>query len=365
MFVRKAYKVRLYPNKHQEDHLLNILGSCRWVYNYYLEKKITYYKQTGKTLSYSEMSRDLTQLRHNTEWLSHNQLAPLGSSLRRLEIAYRRFFSKKSKYPKFKSKKQSKQSFQKAKDWRLIGNKIQIQSDLVVRFRGNVGNGELRTLTVSRYSTGDWFATILVNEYISIPLEYSKAVGIDIGIATLATLSDGTKFPNIQPQKSLQNKLEKAQRALARKKIGSKRRDKARVEVAKIYQKIKNVRENHLHQVSHAITSKNHALIAVEDLNVKGMLKNRKLSRALVDVSFNEFLRQVKYKQEWCGGQFVKIGRFVPSSKTCSLCGIILKTLPLSVRNWTCESCGTEHDRDINAAKVILKEAVAYTEHRD
>lgn len=363
MIVNRTYKVRIYPNKEQEKSLNMIIGSCRYVYNYYLQKKKEYYIENKKTLSYLKISKDLTQFRYSIDWLSNIQITPLQQSIRRLDVSYNRFFRKQSKFPRFKSKRDINQSFQKPKDWRIIDNKIQIQKDLVIKFMGNIDkNAKLGTLVILKKSSGKWFASITAKIEHKQAEKFTVPIGIDVGITTLATLSNGKKYKNIKPQESLQRKLRITQRILAKKKIGSKRREIARKKVAVIYEKIRNVRENYLHQVSHDIVSKNHAIIAVEDLNVNGMIKNRHLSRSLSDVSFREFLRQIEYKQKWNGGEFIKIDRFFPSSKTCSFCNFIVDTLPLSVRKWNCPKCSKTHDRDINASINILKQAVSYTE---
>lgn len=363
MKINRAYKIRLYPNKEQEQKMLKILGCCRFIYNYYLDKRIQHYAETKKSLSYAELARDLTKFRYTINWLSDTQAEPLQQSLRRLETSYKRFFTKVSKFPKFKSKKDTRQSFQKHADWKIIDNKLQIQKDLIIKFRGNMPKlTKLGTLVVSRHSSGKWFATTTAKIEVKTPETYTKPIGIDVGLETLMTLSTGQKYANIQPQKTLQARLTKAQRDLARKQKGSKRREKARQEVARVHEKIRNIRENHLHQITSKIVSKNHAIIAIENLNVKGMMKNRHLSRSLGDASFGELFRQLKYKQAWKGGKLIEVGRFFPSSKTCSFCEFVVETLPLSVRKWACEKCGTKHDRDINAAKNILAEALKHNE---
>ena len=363
MVIQRAYKLRLYPNKEQEQKLLQILGACRFIYNYYLEQRKNYYFENKKTLPYAVMSRDLTKLRYKTDWLSQVQALPIQQSLRRLDTAYNRFFRKQSKFPRFKSKKDIRQSFQKNKDWRLKENKVQIQQDITIRYRGMIDpKAKLGTLVVSRHASGKWFATITAEVVVKQPKRYTKPIGIDVGIETLATLSTGKKYDNLRPQETLQRKLTLAQRSLTRKKKGSNRREKARKKVAHVYEKICNVRENYLHNVSYDITRKNHAVIAVEDLNVAGMMKSSNLARVLVDASMRELLRQLEYKQEWRGGEFVKIDRFFPSSKCCSKCNWVIASLPLHIRKWECEKCGAQHDRDINAAKVILKQSLAHSE---
>ncbi len=359
MIIRKAYKVRLHPNKAQEQHLLRILGACRFIYNHYLATRSEVYKETGKNLSYSTLSRDLTKMRKEVDWVSDIQLFPLDQSLRRLNTAFNRFFSKKSKFPKFKNKKSPKQSFQKPRDWKIKGNKLMIQEDLIIKFRGKIDlKSKFGTLTVIKESD-KWFASMTAKVSVSLPKRYTKPIGIDMGLTTLATLSNGKKYSNIRPQKYLQLKLRRAQQNLSRKQKGSARREKARVQVGRIYEKIRNVRQNHLHKISHDIVSKNHAMIAMEDLNVAGMMKNRKLSRAFADASVSELLRQIMYKQTWKGGQFIKVDRYLPSSKLCHACGFYNEVMPLSVRTWKCPGCKRPHDRDQNAAKNILLAAYA------
>jgi len=357
----KAYKVRLYPNKTQEAELVRILGACRYVFNHFLERRMKHYAETKKTISYLVLSSELTKLRHETEWMKGIHIEPVQQSLRRLERAYRSFFKKNTELPKFKTKKEPKQSFQKYRGWSLRDNKIQIQKGLIVRFRGFVDTkATFADITVSSVN-GKWYASMNATAKIKQPKRYTKPVGIDVGLETLATTSTGKKFANIRPQKTLQHKLTTAQRALARKTKGSKRREKARQVVGRVYEKIKNIRVNHIHHVSSAIVRRNPSLIAVEDLNVAGMMANRRVARSFADASVRELLRQLKYKQAWRGGEFVEINRFYPSSKTCSACEWIVDSLPLSVRTWKCGNCGKVHDRDINAARNIVKEALAHS----
>jgi len=354
----KAYKVRLYPNKGQEKELIKIINGTRFVYNYFLANSIGYYREFDKTLSYVQMSRDLTRMRQEM-WLKDIQSQPLVQSLRRLDKSYRAFF-KRGGFPKFKSKKENGQSFQKNADWRVRNNKIQIQQDLVIKFRGTINSeAELGTLIV-RHDAGKWYASMTAKIAIKQPSKHTSPIGLDLGLTSLLTASTGQKYANIQPQKANQTRLTRASRVLARRKIGSNRYAKAHLELARVHQKIANIRKNHLHQISSAITAKNHSLIAVEDLNVKGMVKNRNLARAISDAGWSELVRQIEYKQLWKGGELVKVDRYFPSSKLCNVCDFIAETMPLSVRKWKCGGCNTEHDRDINAAKNILKEALAY-----
>lgn len=357
MLINKTFKVRLYPNGGQEQKMNALIDGTRFVYNHYLEQRKNHYLENKKTLPYATMARDLTKLRHTTEHLQSLQAEPLQQSLRRLDTAYNRFFRKTSKFPRFKNRFESKQSFQKHQDWSIQEGKIRIQKDLTIKYRGTINeNADMGTLIVVRHA-GRWYASITTKTVLVPTKNKTEPIGVDVGVETLATLSTGEKFPNLQAQKSFQKKLSKAQRALAKKQKGSKRREKAKLQLARIYQKIANVRSNHLHNTSNKIVNKNPSLIAVENLSVSRMMKNRVMARSVADTSMGELLRQITYKQEWRGGEIVEIDRYFPSSKTCSKCGFILDELPLSKRKWECPQCKTTHDRDVNAAKVILKQA--------
>jgi putative transposase len=363
MEINRAYKFRIYPNKIQEQKLLQTIGACRYIYNYYLNIQLNSHAQAGRIVSYADLARDLTKFRNSGDlpWMREVQAAPMQKSLRLLDVAYSNYFKGVSKLPRFRSKKDSRQSFSKAKDWGLKGGRLRIQGDIVVRVRGSLPPEatEMKTLTVSVTPTGKWFASICVIESIEQPYVLEGKVGIDLGLTHTVITSEGEKFENLRPHKTQLKKLRALQQSLARKQGGSNRREKTRLRVARLHEKIANQRLHHLHQISSAITGKNHALIAVEDLAVANMLKNRRLSRSISDVSWGELLRQLEYKQAWKGGQFVKVGRFFPSSKTCSNCQLRADKMPLSIREWSCVGCGTTHDRDINAAKNILKQAEA------
>lgn len=361
MEVRKAVKLRIYPNKSQEQKLLQTIGACRWVYNYYLTLQVNAYFQTGKNIPYAALAVDLTKIRNGGDypWLKEVQAQPLQQSLRTLDVAYNNFFRGNTNIPRFKSKKDTRQTFKKFQDWRFSNGKLQIQSDITVRYRGRSPStlAELKTLTISRTRAGKWYASIVCIETIEVPTKHTASIGIDLGLTHTAITSDGKKYDNLTIAKKRQARIKQLSQSLSRKQKGSNRRSKAKLELARLHEKIANQRMNYLHQVSSAITRKNHALIAVEDLAVANMLKNRHLSRSISDVSWGELLRQIEYKQQWRGGQFVKIGRFFPSSKTCSNCLFVNQEMPLSVREWDCPKCGVHHDRDINAAQNILKQA--------
>lgn len=364
MQVNKAYKVQLYPNKEQEVKLFRVVGACRYVWNYYLDKRKTAYLD-GKKISYAEMAKDLTKLRHTTDWMAEIQAEPLQQSLRKLDTAYNRFFRKITKYPNFKSKKDIKQGFQKHQDFRIVGNKVIIQKDIVVKCRGTLPPKDIKklgTMAVS-YTAGKWYASFQVVEEIK-PKKLTSPIGIDLGLTSLIITSNGQKIEHPKFYISQQRKLKKLQQNLSRKIKGSNRRGKAKVALSRFHDKVQNQRKDYLHNATHRIVRAKPKLIACEDLSVKGMLANHCLAKSISDASWGEILRQLEYKQKWNGGEFVKIGRFFPSSKTCSACHFIKNKLPLSYRKWTCPKCKTKHDRDINAAKVILEEGLAYSHRR-
>lgn len=357
MEVTKAYKIRLYPSKLQEQELLKTIGACRFVYNFYLNIQLNAYSQTGKIIPYGSLAADLTKLRKEIDWLADAPSIPVRQSLRQLDYAYSTYFRKKNNLPRFKTKKHGNRSFRKVGGWVFRDGKLQVVKGLTLNYRGSLPDSKLNTgITISVSKTGKWFASVTAKEIIEVA-QHIKPIGIDLGLTHIAITSKGDKFDNLKLSLIRAKRLKYLSQSLARKKKGSNRRAKARLEIARLHEKVANQRMNYLHQVSSAITSKNHALIAVEDLAVGNMLKNRHLSRSISDASWSELLRQIQYKQLWRGGQFVKVGRFYPSSKTCSNCGTIQEKMPLNVRFWRCPDCLKDHDRDINAALNILKQA--------
>ena len=352
MQIIRGYKVRIYPNKSQQQTLVQTIGACRWVYNHFLEEKKRHYLENKKSLSYGATSKQLTALRKETDWLSDIQFQPLQQSLRNLDVSYGRFFRKQARFPQFKSKKDTRQSFRKVTGWKINNNKISVMNGVEVKFRGTFPDQPKGTLTISKTPTGKWHASTIAAIEIKQPKQYRKPIGIDLGITDLAITNKGKKYPNIHI-----GNTKKEQQGFSRKQKGSNRRAKVKVVLARKYEKIANRRSNHLHCISKTITSKNHAAIVVEDLAVKNMMSNHKLARSIANASWGEFLRQLKYKQEWRGGKFIVINRFFPSSKTCSKCHFIMQILPLSIREWMCPRCETKHDRDINAAKMLLQQA--------
>jgi len=352
----KSYRIKLYPNNIQKQELLKYAGACRFVYNYFLDRKKTEYLKNSKNIPYNKLSKELVVLRHNTSWLKNIPFVPLQQSLRNLDTAYNKFFRKQAKFPKFK-RKYSRQSIRKINGWHIKNNKIVFSKELHLKFRGRITENPVGTLTISRNAIGEWFASVMEDIEVK-KVKLKGNIGIDLGIKDLAITSDGDKYKNCKPLKSNLKQLRKKSKILSKKKKGSNRRKKARFELAILHNKISNIRNNHLHHTSKAIVSKNHAIIALEDLAVINMMKNRKLSQAISDVGWAELVRQITYKQSWIGGKVIKINRFFPSSKTCSKCGFVLDSLPLNIREWQCPKCKAKHDRDVNAGKNILSQAL-------
>lgn len=368
--MERGFKYRIYPNESQRDQIARTFGCCRFVYNRALDVKKSAYAKIGKTVSWTELCRMLTVWKRDpeTSWLAQADSMALQQSIRDLDRAYKNFFRRvrkgeKAGYPKFKSRRHSKQSY------RTNGGKVINRNHIVLPKLGTVRakvsrplQGRLLSVTVSLDAASRYFATFLCTD---VPLKSAPAtnpeVGIDLGVKTLATLSDGTKIRNPRHLKKYERKLAREQRKLSRRKGARKgerlshRYLKQRKKVAKVHAKIADSRTDTLHKVTTMLADENQVL-CMEDLNVKGMVRNRHMAKAVSDASFGEFARLLEYKCTERGHTLVKVGRFYPSSKTCSACGHRLDALPLSVRSWHCPVCGAHHDRDVNAAKNILTE---------
>ncbi len=358
--IHKSYKFRIYPTKDQVSLLSKHFGHCRFVFNRFLNERKDKYLNEKTSLNYYDNARTLTQLKKDEEftWLKEVNSQSLQSSIRNLDTAYKKFFNKQNKFPRFKSK-YDKQSFNVPqnvliKDGKLVIPKFKEGIKMKIH---RVLEGEILFATVSKSTTGKYYVSITCEVGYSPFDKTNKSVGIDTGIKELAILSNGTSYGNIKPLKSKLKELKYNQRQLSRKVKGSITRDKQKRKLALVHEKITNIRKDYLHKVSTEIV-KNHDMIAVEDLAVKNIMKNHCLAQAMSDVSLGAFYAMLEYKANWNDRQFVKIDRFFPSSKTCSSCGWIKQNLTLSIREWTCESCGEHHDRDVNASKNILKQGL-------
>lgn len=334
-------------------------GCCRWFYNYALALKIESYKREKKVLSIYDLSGLLPELKRELGWLKEVSAKALQMSLIPMEAAYKRFFREKFGFPKFKSK-HNKQSFQVYEnvnvDWE--NNKISIPKIKNIKIKlSRSFEGQMRTTTISKTITDKYFISILVEDEKLIPKkkEIINSIGIDVGLISFATLSNGEKVRNRRFLKKKQGQLKRAQRKASKKKKGSKNRKKANKKTAIIHEKINNQRKDFLHKLSSRLINENQ-VIAIEDLKVKNMQKNHKLAQAIGDVSWYEFRRQLEYKAEWYGVQLIKVNPAY-TSKTCYNCGYINENLILKDRHWVCPNCKSALDRDINAAKNILGRA--------
>ncbi|WP_418208326.1 RNA-guided endonuclease TnpB family protein [Bacteroides sp.] len=356
----RAYKYRIYPTDDQKILLAKTFGCCRFVYNWALNLKIEAYRQEKKTIAYKEVQdRMVNELKKENQWLTEVNSQALLNSIRNLDTAYKNFFRDTHAvgFPHFKSRK-NKQSFQCPQHCSVdfkkgtlsIPKAKDIPAALHRRFKGTV-----KTVTVSMTPSGKYFASVLVDtdiqELPASPVQGDTALGIDLGIKSLAVCSDGRTFDN---PKNLQHSLDRLallQKRLSRKQKGSANRNKSRIRVARLQEHIANCRKDNLHQITHALTHDSQVrTLCMENLNVKGMQRNHYLAQAVGDASFGMFLTMLEYKCQWYGVNLVKIDRFAPSSKTCGQCGYVYKGLKLSERSWICPECGTHHDRDFNAA---------------
>ena len=358
--IFRTYKFELQPTQEQKVLLDKHFGCVRFVYNHFLNERKEQYQADKKSDNYYKQAATLTELKKKEEtvWLKEVNSQSLQFALRCLDTAYVNFFRGNAKFPRFKSRK-NKNSFTVPQSAKLEVGRLfapKFREGIKVNVHREV-KGEIGKCTLSKTPTGKYFVSILSEEQYQ-PKEKTGAVcGIDLGLKDLAITSDGVKFKNNRYTKQYEKELAKAQKHLSRKTKGSNSFERQRRKVARIYEKITNSRMDNLHKVSHQLVS-DYDLIALEDLNVKGMVKNHKLAKHISDASWGTFVRLLEYKADWNDKQIVKINRFYPSSKSCHECGWINQDLKLSDREWTCKSCGVTHDRDVNASRNILKEGL-------
>ena len=362
--MEKAYKYRIYPNKTQQELIQKTFGCSRFVYNYFLDLKIREYNDNKKSLSYYDMSKLLTQLKKENEWLKEPDKDSLQKSLKDLDNAYQKFFKEHTGFPKFKSKKDRHKSYRTScanNNIRFEDRRIKLPKLGYVKVRDKqIPQGRILNATISQEPNGHYYCSLCCTEVV-LPQypKTNKNVGIDLGIIDFAILSDGIIIDNPNFYEKSEKKLAKLQRELSRKTIGSSRWDKARIKVANLQKHISNQRQDFLHKLTTTII-RNYDVIVIEDLNVKSLKEtdNKLRNKRVSDVSWSEFRRQLTYKANWYEKELVVVDRYYPSSQICNVCGHRDGKKSEDIRIWTCPYCKAELDRDLNASINILNEGL-------
>ena len=360
----KSFVVRIYPDEVQESFFINQFGCCRFVFNTFLDVKKTVYSDSGKYLSFYDCSTMLTELKKSKDWLKRVDSQALIESLKNLENAFDRFFKHLSKYPRYKSKYNPVQSYKTNN----INNNIRIMDKWIrlpkvgwIRFRTHQKiSGKIQSVTVKQKASGKYFVSILCKDVTRHVFKSNdRSCGIDLGISRFVTINTGEIIPFPQQNKIIQldKKIRRFQRKLSKKEIGSKNYNKIKKKIAIAYEKRHNILDYHFYKIAQRLTEK-YQVISMETLNIKGMLKNSRLSRSIQEKSWHMFTRILEQKAYEHGRKLIHIDQWYPSSKTCNNCKYHKEDLTLNNRTWTCPQCGNRHDRDINAAKNIHQEGL-------
>lgn len=363
--MKRAFKYRFYPTDAQAAELARTFGCVRKVYNLALAARAEAWSVRGERVGYGQTSAMLTAWKRTEElaYLAEVSCVPLQQALRHLQSAFTSFWKRRAKYPRFKSKRRSRASAEYTRsafryaNGRLTLAKMAEPLDIVWS-RPLPQGAAPTTATVSRDGAGRWFVSLLCEDTPESMPVTTDAVGIDVGLMSLITLSTGENVPNPKHERRERERLARAQRALARKEKGSNNRAKARTRVARIHARIADRRRDHLHQLTTRLVRENQTLV-IEDLAVRSMVKNHALARAISDAGWRELRSMLEYKAAWYGRELITVDRWFPSTRLCSACGAVAEAMPLDAREWTCEHCGTTHDRDGNAAVNLLAAGLA------
>ena len=363
----KAIKIRIYPNDIQQDYINKMLGTCRFVYNNCLAYKIKEYNENKKSISFGELGKYLVLLKNEYEWIKDSHSKVLQQTLINLEGSYKSFFKNGNGFPKFKSKKDNKQSCRFPID-AIIGikgnriNMTKILNDIHYKCSKNDEKylnscqSKIKSGTLTKTKSDKYYFSILIErENDKILPHIDKIIGIDVGIKTFIVCSDGTSYENIKTKRNNEKKLKRLNQLLSRKQKDSKNKNKNRIKLSRFHEKLNNQKEYYLHSIVNKLLNENQVIV-IEDLNISGMLKNHNLARSIQELSLNRFKNIMIYKSDWYDRYIIKVDRWFPSSKLCSICGYKNNDLTLYIREWNCPQCHTHHDRDQNASKNLENE---------